>query len=56
MLTYLFKFQRPAQPILKPAPIYTELRSRILSLSPLEIGVKPSAQLPSLWGILMEMG
>jgi hypothetical protein len=56
MITHLFKFHRPVQPVPRPAGIYSALRSRILSLSPAEIGVKPSAQLPNVWGILMEMG
>jgi hypothetical protein len=56
MLTQFFKFQRPVQPAPTPAAIYSALRSRILSLSPVENGIKPSAQLPSVWGILMEIG
>jgi hypothetical protein len=56
MLFHLPQFQRSLRVVPEPAPVYTALRSRILHLSPVEIGLKPSAQLPSLWGILMEMG
>ena len=56
MLSFLYKPQRPYQPTYRPASVYTALRSRILHLSPVEIEVKPSAQLPNVWGILMEMG
>lgn len=56
MFSNLFTSFRPAQPVPKPAEIYTELRKRILSLSPGEVGVKPTAKLPNVWGILMEMG
>lgn len=56
MFSNLFTSFRPAQSVPRPAPIYNALRKRILSLSPEEIGVKSTAQLPNVWGILMEMG
>lgn len=56
MFPNLFKPQRSVPPIPIPAPIYTQLRNRILSLSPAEIGIKPTAELPNVWGVLMELG
>jgi len=56
MFPNLFKPLRSVQPVPEPAPIYTQLRNRILSLTPAEIGIKCTAQLPNVWGILMEMG
>ena len=56
MLANLFRSQRQRLSTPKPAPIYTQLRNRILSLTPAEIGIKRIAQLPNVWGILMEMG
>jgi hypothetical protein len=32
------------------------LRSRILTLDPATVGLHPSAELPRVWGVLMEMG
>jgi len=56
MFRNLVKTQKIVPPVPRPAPIYSQLRNRIISLPPAEIGVKPSAQLPNVWGILMEMG
>jgi hypothetical protein len=32
------------------------LRSKILSLDPAAVGLRPSVELPGVWGVLMEMG
>ncbi len=40
----------------EPAQTYLQLRSRILSLNPAEIGLTPSAEAPHVWGVLMETG
>ena len=32
------------------------LRKKILSLDPASVGLHPSAELPQVWGVLMEMG
>jgi hypothetical protein len=37
-----------------PAPIYTELRERFLTVDPRELGFTPSADLPLLYGAMME--
>lgn len=38
-----------------PAPIYLQLRGRILSLDPAEIGLAPEGNGPRAWAVLMEM-
>jgi hypothetical protein len=40
----------------EPAPTYLQLRSRILSLDPAEVGLTPSNTAPHVWGVLMETG
>ena len=40
----------------EPAQIYLQLRSRILSLDPAEVGLAPSTIAPHVWGVLMETG
>lgn len=40
----------------EPAPTYLQLRSRILSLDPAEVGLTPSNSAPHVWGVLMETG
>jgi len=37
-----------------PAPIYLQLRERIISAAPAEIGMSPSTLLPRVWGVLTE--
>jgi hypothetical protein len=39
-----------------PAPVYADLRTQILTLTPDEVGISPSAEYPTVWGVLMEMG
>lgn len=56
MISNLFKQRRIARPIPKPAPVYARLRGQILNLSPAEIGLLPTEQSPSVWGVLMELG
>lgn len=51
-----FKKPSPSPTVPEPAPIYTELRNRILTLKPAEIGISPSPAVPHVWGVLMEMG
>jgi hypothetical protein len=40
----------------EPSQTYLQLRSRILSLNPTELGLKPSSEAPRVWGVLVEMG
>jgi hypothetical protein len=40
----------------EPSPTYLQLRSRILGLSPTELGLQPSNEAPRVWGVLVEMG
>jgi hypothetical protein len=40
----------------EPAQTYLQLRSRILSLKPADLGLAPSAKAPHVWGVLMETG
>jgi hypothetical protein len=40
----------------EPAPTYLQLRSRILSLDPAEVGLTPSNTSQKVWGVLMETG
>jgi hypothetical protein len=39
-----------------PTETYLQLRSRIFSLNPTELGLKPSSEAPRIWGVLVEMG
>lgn len=36
--------------------IYDELRQQILQLEPASVGIMPSAELPRVWGLVMDMG
>jgi hypothetical protein len=36
--------------------MYVGLRSKMLALDPGAVGIEPSAGLPTVWGVLMEMG
>lgn len=38
------------------AQVYLQLRNRILSLNPTEVGLAPSNAAPNVWGVLMETG
>jgi hypothetical protein len=40
----------------EPAQVYLQLRNRIISLKPAEIGLNPSSAAPHVWGVLMETG
>ena len=40
----------------EPAATYLQLRSRILSLDPAEVGLAPTTLAPHVWGVLMETG
>jgi hypothetical protein len=40
----------------EPAQTYLQLRSRILSLDPAEVGLTPSNMAPHVWGVLMDTG
>ena len=39
----------------EPAEIYTELRSQLLDLDPHSAGLRPTTELPEVWGALMEI-
>ncbi len=45
-----------AQPVPEPAEVVKELRSKVLALSPSDLGIAPTTQHPRVWGVLMEMG
>ena len=40
----------------EPAQPYIQLRQRILSLKPAELGLAPSAASPDVWGVMVELG
>jgi hypothetical protein len=40
----------------EPEHVYLQLRNRIFSLNPAEIGLMPSTTVPHVWGVLMETG
>ncbi len=44
------------QPVPEPVDVVKDLRTRVLSMSPADLGLSPSQQLPNVWGILMEIG
>jgi hypothetical protein len=39
-----------------PADIYLVLRSRVLQTDPHQVGLSPSAEMPTVWGVLAEFG
>lgn len=39
-----------------PAPMYLQLRERIITTAPGEVGITPTAALPRVWGVLTELG
>jgi hypothetical protein len=39
-----------------PAPVYAELRRKIIELGPDEVGLDPSPELPRVWGLVMDTG
>lgn len=43
-------------PSLEPSPTYLQLRSRLLSLKPAELGLSPNQTTPHVWALLVEMG
>jgi hypothetical protein len=40
----------------EPAQVYLQLRYRILSLNPVELGFQPTSAAPHVWGVMMETG
>jgi hypothetical protein len=44
------------QPVPEPVDVVKDLRTKVLSVSPADLGISPSQQLPNVWGILMEIG
>jgi hypothetical protein len=40
----------------EPAQAYLQLRSRILSFTPVDMGLSPSVEAPHVWGVVMETG
>ncbi len=55
MFSKLFKKPKP-EPTSEPAQIYADLRDRILKVTPQEIGINQSKEIPNVWGVLMEIG
>jgi hypothetical protein len=53
-------FLKDAVPMTRPVPepvaIYKNLRSTLLALAPVRIGISPSEAIPNVWGVLMETG
>ncbi len=45
-----------SEPAPQPAEIYLQLRSRLFSLNPQDVGIEPSTEVPHVWGVIMEMG
>jgi hypothetical protein len=52
----LFKKTAQPKPAPEPAQVYTNLRNQVLKLVPQEVGIVPSGEIPSVWGVLMETG
>lgn len=40
----------------EPAQVYLQLRNRIFSLNPTEVGLSPSDHTQQVWGVIMEKG
>ncbi len=40
----------------EPTQIYLQLRQRVFTLAPADVGLAPSAFAPHVWGVLMETG
>jgi hypothetical protein len=39
-----------------PVAVYEGLRRQIIELGPDEVGLEPSAELPTVWGLVMDLG
>lgn len=50
------KKSRKPRPVPQPVQVYTDLRNRLLSLVPAEVGIEPSEETPHVWGVVMETG
>jgi hypothetical protein len=44
------------QPVPEPIDVIKELREKVFSISPADIGLSPSPEVPNVWGVLMEVG
>ncbi|OGO27421.1 MAG: hypothetical protein A2136_02785 [Chloroflexi bacterium RBG_16_54_11] len=40
----------------EPAPVYIQLRERILNLEPETVDISPSSENPHVWGVIVETG
>ncbi len=40
----------------QPSETYLQLRQRILSMNPTELGLAPTATAPNVWGVVVELG
>jgi hypothetical protein len=47
---------KKAEKAVEPTEVYDGLRNQILSLRPSNAGIKPSSEIPNIWGVLMEIG
>jgi hypothetical protein len=41
---------------MQPADVYLGLRTRLLETDPHQVGIEPGAEMPTVWGVLMEFG
>ncbi len=47
---------RSSSPSPKTSQVYNDLRNKVLSLNPRDVGIKPTTDFPNVWGVLMELG
>jgi hypothetical protein len=47
---------KETMPVPEPVPAIQELREMVFSLHPEDAGISPSAELPTVWGVVMETG
>lgn len=44
------------QPVPEPIDVIKDLRDKVFSISPADIGLSPSPEVPNVWGVIMETG
>ncbi|MCL4531349.1 MAG: hypothetical protein M1282_18335 [Chloroflexi bacterium] len=49
-------FQKPSSSFSSASEIYDNLRNKVLSLNPTDIGLASTKESPNVWGVLMELG
>jgi hypothetical protein len=51
-----YSSSKRSEPVPDPAPIYIDMRNRVITLDPKDVGIVPTKETPNVWGTLMEMG